>query len=125
MGSRFVQALLTMSLTFSRWWLNLDGMRLAKSNDESVWFSTHLLDVSIRWRFCSSNITRKVSLAWCGRYSLSKWWMCTKRSVKSSIFSVRFGDSGDETRMSMRSRKFTSTEWFNFFNSFFRSKCCG
>ena len=39
----------------------------------------------------------------------------------SSIFSSRLGDSGVLMRMSIKSKKLTNTEWFNFLNSFFRS----
>lgn len=86
---------------------------------------SHLFAVSFRCLFCNSSMTRSVSLAWCGRYSFNKWWIWTNNKVKSSIFSVRRGDSGILIRISIRSKKLTSKEWLSFFNSFFRSKCCG
>lgn len=81
--------------------------------------------VSIRVRFCTSISTRSVSRAWCGRNSFSKWCMCTNNKLKSSIFSMRFGLSGYLISKSIKSKKFANNEWFNFFNSLRRSKCCG
>lgn len=81
--------------------------------------------VSMRCRLCISIITRSVSRAWCGRNSLSRWWMWINSKLKSSTFSARFGESGHRTRRSRRSRKLTSSEWFSFRSSRRLSKCWG
>ena len=73
--------------------------------------------VSSRCRFCTSIITRSVSRAWCGRNSLMRWWIWMKRRVRSSIFSVRFAESGSLINMSRRSRKLMTIEWLSFLSS--------
>lgn len=81
--------------------------------------------VSTLWRFCNSIITLNVSLAWCGLNSLSRWWMWINKRLRSSTFSALLGESGQCTKRSNRSKKFTSREWFSFFNSLRLSKCIG
>ena len=80
------------------------------------------MDVNcVRFLRCTISITRSVSRAWCGRNSLMRWCMWMNSRFMSSIFSSLFGDSGHFIRISIRSRKFTNTEWFNFLSSFFLS----
>lgn len=76
----------------------------------------------LRW---SSIITLRVSLAWCGRNSLRRWWIWMNKRLRSSTFSARRGESGHWTSKSSKSRKLTSKEWFNFRSSRRRSKCWG
>lgn len=77
--------------------------------------------VSILCRRCSSSMTRSVSRAWCGRNSLTRWWMWMNNRLRSSTLAVRWGESGHRTSRSSKSRKLTNSEWFSLRNSRFLS----
>lgn len=74
---------------------------------------------------CISIMTLSVSRAWCGLNSFKRWWIWMNNKLRSSTFSALLGESGDWTNKSIRSKKFTRSEWFNFLNSRLRSKCWG
>lgn len=91
----------------------------------ACWTNSHALSkcllkrsaISNLCRFCCSSMTLRVSLAWCGRNSLTKWCMWMKSKVRSSIFVALASDSGFRMQMSTKSRKLAVIEWFNFFSS--------
>ena len=96
------------------------GMLLTAWRTSSEDFSKcrwNLSAISSLCLFCCSSITRRVSLAWWGRNSLTKWCMWMNSNVKSSILAALASDSGFLMMMSTKSRKLAVMEWFNFFNS--------
>ena len=63
------------------------------------------------------SMTRTVSLAWWGLNSFTRCIMWTNRLLRLSSFcSLSWSLAGFLTRMSIRSKKLSSTEWFIFFN---------
>ena len=77
--------------------------------------------ISSLWFFCRSSTTRRVSLAWWGRYSLIRWCILMNNTLRFWILVLRSGDAGLKISMSNSSRKHISMDRFSFFSSAFLS----
>ena len=112
----------TRSISISSLMLLSDGsgIVLTACCTNSTDFSKCLLKrsaISKRCLFCCSSITLRVSLAWWGRNSLTKWCMWMNSKVRSSILVALASDSGLRMQISTKSRKLAVIEWLSFFSS--------